>query len=488
MGSDVADPWELMRANELAATEQDRADRGAWYTPRPVAEEITRRAFDGAVPRFVVDPTCGGGAFVVAALDALVERGVAPAEAVGRVAGIDVDADAVATARAVVRAWAARRGVADVDPLVVVGDALEAWPADWPDPDLVLGNPPFASPLRASKARSSAELPPAAVAFRERHRDVLGPYADLAAVHVWSAAQRVDRTHGRLAMVLPQSMMAGRDAASLRERLTREFPLIDLWISQRKLFDASVRVFAPVLARTAPQPSRSWAATAATAVGLPDPQLSTDHDVLGSICSATAGFRDEYYGLVEACVEGAAEDDRVRLATVGSVDPLEFHWGVEPIRFAKSTWVHPVIDERRLDPGVRGWFERQKVPKVLLPTQSRVLEPFVDRTGAIVPVTPLLSISAASADLDLIAAVLLAPAVSAWAARRSFGTALSVSAIKLRAADVVEIPLPGDRALWDEAAALVTDGPTAIPSIADLMDRAYGVDDAVGQWWSERRR
>ena len=259
----VADPWGLVRANELGASAQDRADRGAWYTPRAVAEQITALAFGDTVPRFTIDPTCGGGAFLLAALDALVGRGVEPGEALRRVAGIDVDPSAVATARAAMELWAEGHGAAAADLQVVVGDALEPWPALWPVPDLVLGNPPFASPLRASKSRSSAELPAAAAAFRERHRDVLGPYADLAAVHLWNAAQRVAPTAGRMAMVLPQSMIAGRDTAALRQRLGQELAVVDLWISERKLFDADVRVFVPVLDRAGEAGPSSWADAAA---------------------------------------------------------------------------------------------------------------------------------------------------------------------------------------------------------------------------------
>lgn len=487
-----SDPWEVVRANELAASPQDRADRGAWYTPRAVAELITARAFGPGVPAFIVDPTCGGGAFLLAALDELVARGVSPSDAVDRVAGLDIDPRAVATAREVIRMWAAGHGVPSVESHIEVGDALADWPTDWPVAELVVGNPPFASPLRATKSRSSAELPPAAAAFREEHRSELGPYADLAAMHLLNAAHRVDPSTGRLVMVLPQSMLAGRDAAPLREWLASALPLEDLWISGEKLFDANVRVFAPVLARSAPAANLSWTEAAATEMGVPDPGLSATTGVLGSMCEATAGFRDEYYGMAAACVEGEPDDERCRLVTVGAVEPLEVMWGVVPTRFAKTLWERPVVDEAAVPMAVRPWFERQRSPKVLLPTQARILEPFVDREGTAIPITPLLSISTLSdsgapEDLDLIAAVLLAPAVAAWAARRGFGSALSTNAIKLRAADVLDIPLPADRTKWREAAALVTDGPTAVDRIAELMHDAYAGTPDVMRWWQTRR-
>lgn len=475
-----------MRADELAASPTERSERGAWYTPRPVAEAITEVAFAPArVPRFVVDPTCGGGAFLLTALDALLALGLRPEDALDRVAGLDLDPGAVGTARRVVGQWAEQHGVAPHPERITVSDALGPWPSDWPTPDLILGNPPFASPLRSTSG--GAGLPEAAEGFRRRHRAELGPYADLAAIHLLNAAQRLDESTGRMALVLPQSVLAGRDAADLRGWLSRHLPLEQIWISEDKLFDASVLVCAPVLDRRAARTTRSWADTAADAYGIPDPGTEDDSERLGSICEATAGFRDEYYALSRACVEGRSDDPRQRLATVGSIDPLVSYWGERPTRLAKHSWSRPVVDESKLPAAVVPWYQRQCRPKVLLPTQARILEPFVDRAGRMIPVTPLLAVSSRPEDLDLVAALLLAPSAVAWSARRSFGAALSSRAIKLRARDVLDLPLPPDRAAWERAAALIAGGPEMVDSIAEQMHRAFGADPTVLDWWRERR-
>lgn len=484
--ADDADPWAIMRADELATSATERSGRGAWYTPRPVAETVTSMAFaTDRLPEFVIDPTCGGGAFLLTALDALVAAGQRPEEALGRVAGLDIDSGAVDTARRVVGRWADRHGVAPRPDLVRVGDALGPWPSAWPAPDLILGNPPFASPLRS--AGGGAGLPSAADAFRRRHRAELGPYADLAAIHLLNAAQRLDPSVGRMALVVPQSVLAGRDAAPLRAWLAGHLPLEQLWITEEKVFDASVLVCAPVLDRRATASSLSWAEVAAHHMGIPDPGVDRRAERLGSICTATAGFRDEYYGLSQACVEGTPDDRRRRLATVGSIDPLVSYWGDRPTRLAKRGWRHPVVEEARLPRPVLPWFRRQCSPKVLVPTQARILEPFVDRSGQVIPVTPLLSVSAPVGALDRVAALLLAPSVVAWSARRSFGAALSSRAIKLRARDVLDLPLPPDTAAWDAAAALVPQGPSAVDSIAEQMHVAFGADPTVLEWWRERR-
>lgn len=476
----------------MSASGEDRTARGAWYTPRPVAEAVAAMAFGSTpgrawVPSFVVDPTCGGGALLLASLDRLVAAGLSAATALDRVAGIDVDEGAVATARRALDAWADGHGVSNRARLVV-GDALGSWPATWPVPDLIIGNPPFATPLRG------AALPPAAHQLRLDHAHVLGPYADLAAVHLVDALARVG-PQGRVALILPQSLLAGRDVAKLREVIDRDSPPQRIWCTSELVFDANVRVWAPLFKVGGPAPKESWAEMVAGALGAPSVQLDDDAGTLADLATATAGFRDEYYGLVDACaeaeVEGAdgcreAARGRLRLATVGSIDPLWSHWGERPTTFAKTRWLRPVVDPERVPDSLHGWLERERRPKVLVPTQSRVFEPFVDRDGSMVPVTPLISIHADEPDLDRIAAVLLAPPVAAWAHRRWFGTALSVKATKLAAKDVLTLPLPRHADAWSQAAALVGRGPDALHEIGRLMTSAYDADPGLFDWWADR--
>ncbi|MGB5757458.1 MAG: hypothetical protein WBM50_11120, partial [Acidimicrobiales bacterium] len=223
-----------------------------------------------------------------------------------------------------------------------------------------------------------------------------------------------------------------------------------------------------------------------------------------SLATATAGFRDEYYGLVAACAEwnGAVGQEPNRLVTVGAVEPLAVKWGAEQSTFGRRKWLTPWIDVEALDPKIRAWTDRQLQPKVVLATQSRLLEPVVDLAGNMIPATPLIAVHGDADDLASIAAVLLAPPVVAWAWQRWFGAALAVDAIKLAARQVLELPLPDDRLAWDRAAALIADaepdpafnggvdsiedGWALATEVAAIMNRAYGADDVVWQWWVER--
>ncbi|MEX1363532.1 MAG: SAM-dependent DNA methyltransferase [Nannocystaceae bacterium] len=113
-----------------------KAAYGDFQTPPALAQEVLQRivqwlASRGDAPATVIEPTCGIGAFLLAAAKALPRA---------RLHGLEID-----PARAG-RARAARRE-AGHEAEIRVGDAFdEPWGeqlAGWPDPVLVLGNPPW---------------------------------------------------------------------------------------------------------------------------------------------------------------------------------------------------------------------------------------------------------------------------------------------------------------------------------------------------------
>jgi SAM-dependent methyltransferase len=561
---------------EALTAPADRRQRGAWFTPAAVVDDLVERALDGGFdPQRVLDPACGGGAFLLGVADALARRGLPPHAVAARLAGIDLDPGAVQVTGWALTLWDRGAGGQPTDrwpppgwgattpgwlagseggPGLVVGDGL----AEPVDPvDLVVGNPPFASPLHADRSDTPA-------ARWRSHRPHLGPYADAAACFLDRAADLV-APGGRVVLVLPQSLLAGRDSAGLRARFSSGWVLRQLWITPTPVFDAAVHVFAPVLERTdapsssgpttlgglAPgadptilgglaaradpplspfsagrsgpagpaqsdpvtrggQPRRpglsagrpgpagsapaAWAERAASALGIPPVVPPAGGAPLASLATATAGFRDEHYGLVAACREGDEAPGGDPVVTVGQIDPLR--WKRDgPIRFGGRRWARPVVDTERLAPPLAGWVARQQRPKVLLATQTRILEPLIDRTGRLIPSTPVIALHADPEDLDRVAAVLLAPPVVALAARRSVGTSLHPHGIKLAARQVTELPLPCDPGAWSEAAALLAplDAWRAAPpgvlwAVAGLMCRAYRHPvEPLRSWWWERR-
>jgi hypothetical protein len=132
------------------------------------------------------------------------------------------------------------------------------------------------------------------------------------------------------------------------------------------------------------------------------------------------------------------------------------------------------------------------VPKVLLATQTPVLEPAVDAAGTCVPSVPVLSVVPhARADLWRLAAALAAPASTVWLLRRAPGTALARGALKVAAPDLLALPLPADERRWDDAAAAVR-AFLARPAVETreaflaAAATAYRTPASLTDWWRRR--
>ena len=464
-----------------------RRELGAFYTPSDVADRLVERALPDGAP-IVCDPACGDGAFLLAAARRLEARGIDRTRIASELLwGIDVDADAVAAARAAITDWA---GASPGDH-VVVGDSLadvEGWAGRF---DAVVGNPPFLNQLERATVRSSAHRWPA----------IAGPYADTAFLFLLAALELLG-DHGHCVLIQPQSLVAARDAAPIRDEVQRHAAVVGMWTCDEPVFDASVRICAPILRKGARQPAtvRRWRgrefddvrpsrlgdanwSAALTREGTPAVALDGAR-VLGDIATATAGFRDQFYGLAP-CVVDAENGDLPRLVTCGAIDPNRCRWGEREVRFAGRRWTHPRVDRAEIESrALRRWVDDRLVPKVVLATQTLVLEAAVDVDGTWVPSTPVIAVHAPPAELFRVAAVLSAPPVSAWASAAYAGVALASDAIKLSARQVVQLPLPADEGLWNDAADALRDGD--LLAAGRQMTVAYGADEAVFDWWKGR--
>ncbi|HEY2814198.1 MAG TPA: N-6 DNA methylase [Acidimicrobiales bacterium] len=472
-----------------------RRQLGSFYTPADVADRLVAIALDGLPGEPVVcDPACGDGVFLLAAARALARRGVAVATIAHELLwGCDVDAGAVAAARAAIGAWS---GVDPGDHLLV-GDGLcvgDRWRDRF---DAVVGNPPFLNQLERATVRRSP-LPPALQPFTK-------PYTDTAWLFL-VVARGLVRDGGRVILVQPQSLVAARDASSVRDAVAPM--LAGLWWCNDALFDASVRVCAPLLDFGVPSarvrrwsgrdareiepidrieaPHSAWSALVPSDVPITVEAVARPGLVtLASIATATAGFRDEYYGLQPFVIDEPG-GHLPKLVTSGLIDAGGVSWGERPTRFGGQRYLHPRVDvdDSRFDGRVRRWVEQRLVPKVVVATQTRVVEVAVDARGRWVPSTPVIAVQADPVQLWRVAAALSAPAVSAWAMRRHAGAALSPDAIKLSAAQVLEVPLPWDDVAWQRGADALAAG--RLVEAGEAMTRAYGSGDEVFEWWRSR--
>ena len=137
------------------------------------------------------------------------------------------------------------------------------------------------------------------------------------------------------------------------------------------------------------------------------------------------------------------------------------------------------------------------MPKLLVATQTPVLEVLPDEAGVLLPSVPVITVVPKTISLWHAAALLTGPALTAWAAARHLGASLSTSALKLSARQIADLPLPPPSAAWDSAAAhaeaAFRSGSAGQRSVhlrrlAERMCEAFDIEDAAEliAWWSNR--
>lgn len=504
----------------------DRRIHGSHFTPPLVASTVCALALEhlelsNPAEMRVWDPSAGGGAFLLAAARALdVATGLSRPEIIDRLYASDIDSVALEVCVASLSLWSGT----GTGLHTFCGDALVDLPSHWPPSfDVIVGNPPFLSQLSADTTRDSARRE----RLVEAYSGIATGYVDECGLFVHLAISRL-ASPGVAALVLPESVLAARDARPMREWADRAAAVRTLWIADHQSFDAAVDVVAPVfvvprsthtttnvmlgstVAGSCETPvDGAWAPLLARARGVPPLAAVAGDTVVGDLASVTAGFRQHFYGLAGAVGEAtpavgpAALEEDHPLVTSGAIEPLRLCWGDRPVKFSGQVWQAPVVQlEEIADQAVRQWFVDRTVPKLLIASQTKVLEVVADPVGTLLPSVPVLSLEPDDdEDLWHLAAVLSSPWASAWYAGRSAGSGLSHKAVRVRASELSKIPTPTDQESWNHgaiaarrahAAASDHDGygyQQALRDLAEMMGAAYGgVDLSVNRWWWDRIR
>ena len=459
----------------MVAADRKRKQRGAWFTPGHLVDAVVAAVIDEAFVASrdgrtlrILDPACGDGRFLTAAI-AAVRRAGGETTALG----IDIDPD---TADMVAIST-------EVD--AICDDALSAsWLIERAGTfDLVIGNPPYLSQLAASTTRGGASTRGG------------GPYADAAAEFLALAADLVDPNGGRVAFVLPQSILSARDASDVRQRIDlRSTMFWSTWTGERD-FDAQVVTCALAFdfgqgAEQPPAAATTWSHVVTSRSGVPPmpgvfEELSPAAGRLGDRARLNANFRDEYYGMIAAVGDHATGPP---LVTSGLIDPGRCMWGDRSVRFAKQRFDAPRVDVSVLAAKMVTWAEQRLVPKVLIANQTPIIEAVCDPAGHWLPGVPVVAAypTDPTAQTDLvweIAAVLTSPAVSAWAWHRRGGTGLSPNTIRVGPTMLAELAWPTGSLAPAVEALRAGD----VVACGRLVDAAFGIGiderSVLLDWW-----
>jgi len=509
----IASGYEEVKRNAETAGTARRA--GTWYTPPDAVERILDAAMSARPnPAFqACDPACGTGNFLVAMADRLQAMGWTGTRIAAAVQGMDLDPFATAVARVRLRLRCGG-GAAIWRTSIRCGDALVAGAWDGRSYSLVAGNPPFLGQLGKQSVRSRAEQ----AALRERFDGHVAGYADTASAFLLLGTELAPR--GTVALLQPISTLSAADALPIRLACESRMTLTAVLMLPDNAFGASVRTCVPMLTRRASAMLRvadaggkvqriardrctggAWGAALAAVRGVPDPVASCTAGTLDDWMRSTADFRQHYYGLrgrVHASDGAQPTPEAPALVTVGAIGAARLDWGARPVRIHGSVFAGPIIrtSELKRDAVLGPWLLARQGPKILVATQTRAIEAWVDAKGIAMPSTPAITVTPKRvSDLWKVAAALLAPATAAEAWWRHAGAGMSTRAIRVSASQLRALPAPGNRAAWARGARALaawqqTATTAARDEFAEHMCDAYGVPrgaerERLVTWWRE---
>ena len=261
--------WETAKAEIAAAMERaDAAGSTAARTRLRRQADRTRHTFLERLRRFtVLDPACGSGNFLYLALHALKDiehrvqleaetlglaRGF-PAVGPANVKGIEINAYAAELARVSVWIgeiqWMRRNGFSNsTDPILDPLDTIECRDAilapdgsepDWPQADVVIGNPPFLGGKLLIGGLGEEYVSRMFAAWKGR----VPPEADFVCYWFVKAGEQVASGNAmRVGLVATNSIRGGANRRALRAA-TDGRPIFDAWSDEPWVIDgAAVRV------------------------------------------------------------------------------------------------------------------------------------------------------------------------------------------------------------------------------------------------------
>jgi len=538
------DLWARLRS-QARSPGGDRAARraaGVYFTPAPLAAHVCRlvltpllagaRWVRGAPRLRVLDPACGDGAFLAAALDAIVAAAPARASASReRIAArclLGIERDPVLATAARLRTGAT----------IFEREALLDTPAEVEGVDAIVGNPPYVRSIRLRRAD-----PALWAALRGRFAATSHGEWDLYGAFLERSLEWL-RAGGRAGLVVPSRWLTAAFAGPLRAKLGAAAAvrtILDFGASQ-VFADATTYASVVVLERApgttvavARLSERGWSAGAIPARSLDGApwvlavgadaalrrRLAAGGPSLGDVAHIVKGAgtnADPVYVLEDCVVDG----DRVRsgaveleraatvptlrgrdIAPFAAIDEAVPHpriifpyaaTALIPLAELARRWPlaaahlrrHRSVLEAREDgrfagPAFHAYgrpqnlvFHRDPAPKVVVPDVARAGRALVDDRGALVLDSAYAIRPRGHAILDafLLALVLSSPLVASWL--RMSGIPLRGGYVRLKTAYLSPLPLPPPSPHRDRATSLARAG--ALDEALESLRLAYDVD------------
>jgi hypothetical protein len=306
----------------------------------------------------ICDPSCGAGAFLIAAAKALAETTKKPIGQIVKQSIFGCDNDPVVLKLCRLMIWL-ETGESIPQRNLVCADAFAMdWQKAFPDVfdeggfDAIVGNPPFGGVV-------DGKVPSHIKESRRARFPELGGTADLSAYFV-SLGTRLIKPSGRMAMVLPRAFLGSRATHELRNMRDRECIVLESCASHDSFDGAAVYVCLLGFQKRK--------AVTASVIARQEP----------AILSVTASLTvSEAYDLARSVIDHEHRGGQ-KLLTTGLIEPNESLWGQVTCRYLKSKYKHPRAPEKSLKE-TRRVISRK--PKLIVAGLSRTPECFLDEAA-----------------------------------------------------------------------------------------------------------
>ncbi|HDH06795.1 MAG TPA: hypothetical protein ENF87_00320, partial [Thermoproteales archaeon] len=231
----------LGRLYEELIPQEERRKLGEFYTPKPIAEFMTKWAIRTPEDT-VLDPGVGSGIFLVESLSRLVGLGKEAREALLQLYGIDINPLAVlmSTINLLIRAGGSEPKIFWADFLKINKLTAPMIGLDQVEFDVILCNPPYTrhhelEPLYKVKIKKMIEV------------ELGEPISKLSSLYLYFFIHAISFTKpgGRIAFITPSEWMENNYGNMLRRLLSRK-----LHVNTLILFDNKTPVFPKVVTRT----------------------------------------------------------------------------------------------------------------------------------------------------------------------------------------------------------------------------------------------
>ncbi|MGG6293068.1 Eco57I restriction-modification methylase domain-containing protein [Leptolyngbya sp. AN02str] len=487
----VKDLWTLLMAQSAIAIEllgqvyeatlsaTRRKGQGSFYTPEPLVQYMVSTLLyhwfqrHDALPK-VLDPACGGGAFLVAVFRVGLQRGqsVGLTDWLHCLYGVDVDAQAVAITRLSLQmAYHEAHGCDQVPTPLPDCDTTIRWantltdslPATVPARyDVVLGNPPY-----MDSQWMSVHQPDLRAFCNQRYQVAQGNW-DLFCVFIERSLELCN-PGGFHSFVVPNKLLCVPYAAAARSLLASHRLLQLRDYARVPAFAAAVYplVYAVQVNSTEGSVDRvvcdrmldlhrieqsgwltrdrfersPWRLFPVSAKGGGWDSLPT----LGHLATVhgAASVSDAYviHPLIQ---EGSPTTPGLRVVNSGTLDCYQLLWGIKPMRYLGDRFHYPVIPPELESCLPKRRSHQARQPKLIVASMTKTLECAIDATGAILAgkSTSIIQPTHAAVDIYYLLGLLNSTVVQRWFCNMFGGNALQGGYLRIGPAQLRAIPIP----------------------------------------------